>query len=126
MTFWRNRIPERRFNKEYQGGFGAPECWKCEIPVEAADEGEAHYKVTQKWIDAIRKGDSSLLVADGREGIRSLELSNATLLSEWTGDWVELPIDGDLYYSMLEEKIKTSTCKKDTTAARVLDVKDSF
>jgi len=126
LTFWRNRIPERRFNKEYQGGFGAPECWKCEIPVAAADEGGAHYRVTQKWIDAIRKGDSSLLVADGREGIRSLELSNAMLLSEWTGDWVELPIDGDLYYSMLEEKIKTSTCKKDTSAAKVLDVQDSF
>ena len=33
LTFWRLRQSEREFNREYQGGFGEPECWKIDIPV---------------------------------------------------------------------------------------------
>ena len=52
------------------------------------------------------------LVADGAEGINGLTISNAAFLSSWLGEEVTLPIDEDLYYEKLQEKIKNSTHKK--------------
>lgn len=124
LTFWRNRVPERRFNREYTGGFGQPENWKCEIPFGRG--GGGHQEITQRWIQAIRNNDGSLMVADGREGIRSLMLSNAMLLSAWTDNWVDLPVDEDLFHDMLREKVKTSTFKKDTSATKTMDVDGTF
>jgi predicted dehydrogenase len=124
LTFWRNRVPERQFNAEFTKGFGAPEVWKCDIPTDEA--GGQHAEITAAWIKAVLAGDSSLLIADGREGVNSLELSNAMLLSAWTDAWVDLPIDAEQYHNMLQERIDASTYVKDTSASKVLDVEDSF
>ena len=124
LTFWRNRVPERQFNAEFTGGFGAPEVWECDIPT--GEAGGEHSEVTAAWIKAIGAGDSSLLIADGREGVNSLELSNAMLLSAWTDAWVGLPIDAEQYHKMLQERIDTSTYVKDTSKTKVMDVEDSF
>jgi hypothetical protein len=35
-------------------------------------------------------------------------LSNAMLLSTWLDDWVDLPIDEELYYSYLQKQIAAS------------------
>ncbi|MDB5052458.1 MAG: oxidoreductase [Bacilli bacterium] len=107
LTFWRLRIPEPEFNQAFKGGFGQPECWKCEIPVEGKELG--HKGITQNWVDAIVKGTT--LLAPGEEGIRGLMLSNAMLLSTWTDNWVNLPIDEDLFYEHLQQKIKNSRKK---------------
>ena len=53
ITFWRNRVSEREFNKTFEGRFGNPECWKCEIPVDS--EGEEHKGVTNNFVEAILK-----------------------------------------------------------------------
>ena len=53
------------------------------------------------------------LVADGREGIRGLMLSNAMHLSAWIGEMVTLPIDEKKFYDLLMEKCKTSRHKED-------------
>jgi hypothetical protein len=55
------------------------------------------------------------LVADGREGINALLISNAMHLSAWTGREVELPFDEELFKSLLDEKIKTSKRKENIT-----------
>ena len=44
IVFHRLRIPERQFNREFKGGFGSPECWKCEIPV-APGHGGQHKEI---------------------------------------------------------------------------------
>lgn len=108
LTFWRLRESEREFNARYKGGFGEPECWKCEIPINGKPSW--HPGITRNFVEAIQKGTP--LIAPGEEGIKSLSISNAMLLSTWTDDWVELPIDEDLYYQMLSERIKNSTLKK--------------
>jgi predicted dehydrogenase len=119
LTFWRLRVPEPQFNREYKGGFGSPECWKCEIPVKG-DRSEGHMKITQNWVDAIVKGTK--LLAPGEEGIKGLTLANAMHLSTWTDNWVNLPIDEDLYYDKLQERIRESKSTKDVNAGRTLDV----
>jgi predicted dehydrogenase len=108
LTFWRLEVSERQFNREYKGGFGEPECWKCEIPVHGT--ASQHAGIIGDWVKAIQTG--SALLAPGVEGINGLEISNAMHLSAWTDGWVELPVDADLFYDKLQEKIAASTFKK--------------
>ncbi|WP_077623006.1 Gfo/Idh/MocA family protein [Sediminibacillus massiliensis] len=109
MDFWRLRVPEPEFNREFKGGFGAPECWKVEVPITGTET--AHRGITQNFVDAILNGTP--LLAPGVEGIKGLTLSNSMQLSTWIDDWVELPLDEELYYKHLQEKISTSTVKKE-------------
>ncbi len=59
------------------------------------------------------------MVADGREGIKSLTLSNAMYLSSWLDRDIVLPVDEDLFYEELKKRIATS--KHKTTKAVYTD-----
>jgi predicted dehydrogenase len=122
LTFWRNRISERVFNEEYTGGFGQPECWKCEVPI--GGENLQHLGILRDWTNAILKGTK--LLAPGEEGIRGLMISNAMHLSDWTDNWVELPIDEDLFYDKLQERVNSSTFKKEVGSNKTMDVQGTF
>jgi predicted dehydrogenase len=122
MTFWRLRVSEPEFNATFTGNFGQPECWKCEIPV--AGEGPGHMGITQNFVNAILKGTP--LVAPGEEGIHGLTLSNAMHLSTWTDNWVNLPIDEELYYNLLQEKIKNSTFQKPEATNTIAKLSGTF
>lgn len=119
LTFWRLRVPEPEFNANFEEGFGAPECWKCEIPVESGG-GEQHKGILRNFTRAILHDEP--LLAPGEEGIRGLTLSNAMYLSTWTDNWVELPIDEEKFHEMLTEKINNSTFQKEATGGKALDV----
>ena len=121
LTFWRLRVPERQFNAEHTGGFGSPECWKCDIPIRG--EETAHRGITENWIQAILKGTP--LLAPGVEGINGLQLSNAMHLSAWTDSWVNIPVDEELFYEKLQARIANSTYKK-YTGSKTLEVKGTF
>lgn len=109
LTFWRLTVPEPEFNKQFKGGFGQPECWKCEIPIHGSNPD--HKGITQNWVNAILFNEP--LIAPGEEGIKGLMLSNAMLLSTWTDGWVDLPIDEELFYKHLQEKIASSAYQKE-------------
>jgi len=117
LTFWRLRVSEREFNREYKGGFGSPECWKCEIPT--SGDNSQHIGIMKNWVNAILHGTK--LIAPGIEGINGLTISNAMHLSAWTDSWVELPLDEDLFYEKLKERIDNSTYKKNVSEV-TLDV----
>ena len=122
ITFWRNRTPADVFNREWKGGFGSPETWKCEIPFRAG--GEEHRGITRDWIRAILEG--SPLIAPGIEGIRGVELANAMLLSAWQDDWVDIPVDETLYYEKLQEQVQSSTVRKADSSGTTLSVEGTF
>ncbi|WP_338543325.1 Gfo/Idh/MocA family protein [Paenibacillus tundrae] len=109
LTFWRLRESEPEFNQRFTGGFGQPECWKCDVPITGVESG--HPGLIRNWVDAIRTG--APLIAPGEEGIHGLTLSNAMLLSTWTDHWVDLPMDEELFYEHLQERIAQSVMKKD-------------
>ncbi|WP_042202159.1 Gfo/Idh/MocA family protein [Paenibacillus camerounensis] len=119
LTFWRLRTPESEFNATYTGGFGQPECWKCEIPVDK-NNGGSHQGILRNFTNAILNDEP--LIAPGEEGIRGLTLSNAMYLSAWTDNWVELPIDAELFHEHLLKKVQASTFKKETSQGKALDV----
>ena len=121
LTFWRLRVAEREFNASYKGGFGQPECWRCEVPVPGVATN--HPGITRNFVEAIEDGKP--LLAPGEQGIRGLSLSNAMHLSTWLDDWVSLPIDEDLFYRKLQERVKTSKFKKKAGSGG-MDVGKSF
>jgi predicted dehydrogenase len=121
LTFWRLRESERKFNKEYTGGFGEPECWKCDVPIKGTTSG--HPGITRNFVDAILKGTK--LLAPGIEGINGLQISNAMHLSAWTDSWADIPVNEDLYYELLQERIKNSSYKK-SSDAKTLNVSGTF
>ena len=121
LTFWRLRTAASTFSREYKGGFGSPECWRCEVP--AGRDGEGHVGMTKAWIGAILNGKP--LLADGREGIRSVELANAMLLSAWTNDWVDIPVDEELFWTELQKRVETSSYKPDE-GGKAMDVDGTF
>ncbi|HOQ30444.1 MAG TPA: gfo/Idh/MocA family oxidoreductase, partial [Armatimonadota bacterium] len=116
LTFWRTRSSVQKYIYEAQGGFQKPETWQIEIP---AGGGEGHKGITKNWIQAITSG--APLLARGEEGINGVQLANAMLLSTWTDDWVEIPVDEELFLARLKEKIETSTVQKSSGSALNFD-----
>jgi len=110
LTFWRNRENERDFNARVKVHFGAPECWKCEIPVKPGPEN-SHAYILQNFCEAVRTG--SPLLAPGIEGIRGLTIANAMYMSAWTDTTVDVAtMDEDLYYEMLQKRVAESKLVK--------------
>lgn len=119
ITFFRNRIDEREFNRTWKGGFGNPEVWKCEVPTDG--KNEAHVGIFKNFVSAVENGTP--LLAPGEEGIKGLTISNAIHMSAWKDDWVELDkLDEDEFYNMLQDKIKNSTFKKQAVEDKILGV----
>lgn len=106
MMFYRNRVGEREYNRTTKEGFGKPECWIIEVPVEKPVGPVGHSGILTNFTNAILDGEQ--LIAPGEEGIKGLMISNAIHLSSWLDEWVELPLDENLYYEKLQEKINES------------------
>ncbi len=120
ITFWRTRESTADFLRDWPNGFGSPEVWKCEIP--SGGGGEEHKGITRNWVQSIITG--SKLLADGREGIQGVELSNAMMLSTWTDDWVNIPVNEKQFYDALQERVAKSQVKVD--GGKVMNVEGSF
>ena len=110
---------EREYNATYTGGFGEPECRTIEVPIKS--ENGNHAVIVQNWVDAIHNGTP--LISPGEDGVKALDISNAIYLSSWLNETVELPVDAELYYEKLQEKINTSTFEKKNVTNVTLDVK---
>ena len=97
------------FTKNAQEGFGSIEYDTYEAELDG--KNDQHIEVMNKFAAAILRGEP--LTASGQEGINGLTISNAAFLSSWLGKEVSLPLDEDLFYNLLQEKIKNSTFKKE-------------
>ncbi|MBP3541663.1 MAG: Gfo/Idh/MocA family oxidoreductase [Clostridia bacterium] len=84
-----------------------------EVPVETDGENPQHVGVINAWGGAILRGEK--LVADGREGINGLTLSNAMHLSHFLDKKVTLPLDEELYHQELMKRVATSRRKTNVT-----------
>ena len=121
LTYWKNEVDERIFNKEYQGGFGDPKYTVTE--VETDGKNPQHAGILRNFTNAIL-GTEPLFV-DGTEGINGVEIMDAMLMSTWLGKMVDLPIDDDLYLKLLNEHIATSV-KKENVHERIFDTHNTY
>jgi predicted dehydrogenase len=108
IHFQRNRQPMSQFCMEAEAAFAMPESWSIEIPVD--NVGGQHVEILQNFTNAILKGEE--LLSPAEQGIHSVELANAILLSAWKDQTIELPMVAAEYESILIEKGETSTFKK--------------
>ncbi|MGN0801664.1 MAG: Gfo/Idh/MocA family protein [Candidatus Faecivicinus sp.] len=114
-------MPEPEFTKINTIPFGT--IGAREVPVETDGKNEQHVGVLNAWAGAILRGTP--LVADGREGINGLTLSNAMHLSAFTGQKVTIPFDEDLYYRELMKRVATSR-RKAPAKTVFADTKDTY
>ncbi len=109
VTLHTNSTPTPEFTRTATSGFTRPECIKTVLEVDG--DRPDHQAVTRNFIDAILNGTP--LLAPGEEGIKSLELSNAMLMSGLTGKPVDLPTDHAAYDALIRSLAAQSTFRKE-------------
>ncbi len=101
LRFTRNEVPAPEFARTTKEIFAAPPTWEVSIPVTAG--GGQHIEILQNFTAAIR--DGAPLIAPAAEGLWSVELANAMLLSTWQDRTIQLPVDGQVFQRELEQRI---------------------
>jgi predicted dehydrogenase len=107
-----------KVNKEL---FAGPSCET--IHVETDGKNPQHEGVREAFAAAILRNEP--MIADGREGINGLTISNAMHLSAWTNKTIELPLDENLFYELLMERVKTSR-RKENVVSVVADLSGTY
>ena len=124
LKMWKNEMPESEFTKVNKVAFASPKA--TIVDVETDGENLQHVGVFNKFAAAVLRGEP--LVADGREGINGLSISNAMHLSAWQNREVSLPLsaeDEKAFYDELMERVKTSR-RKENVVASVADTSSSY
>ena len=120
LMFDKLKENEREFCKTSQNGFAKPEMEHIEIETDGSNE--QHVGVFKAFTDHILNGGP--LIAEGREGINGLTLSNAMYLSSWLDKTVDIPFDEDLFLLELNKRRKLSKKKEDKGI--VFDTKGTY
>ena len=89
------------------------------------DLPRGHSVVAGKFINSILNEKEDLF-AHGAEGVNSVMLANAIMLSSFKNERVTLPIDADEYEDKLNELVKNSKFKKVVDESTDVDMDSSF
>ena len=108
LTLTRNEIPMTEFSRTTKESFSRPPVWDVTIPV--VQTGEQHNGILKNFTKAILDGEK--LLAPAAEGIHSVELGNAILMSSMLGETVEVPFAAAKYEKLLKGLIAGSRFKK--------------
>ena len=108
ILFRRTRKAVQEFSRVTPELFPAMETWDIDVPIHGPPGG--HKLVLQNFVDHVLKDQP--LYAHGTEGIRSLEIGNAMLMSGITRKPVELPISGEAYDTFLADITRKYKGKK--------------
>ncbi|MEG2699983.1 MAG: gfo/Idh/MocA family oxidoreductase, partial [Hungatella sp.] len=102
LTLDENVMETTEFDRINTHVYASLEHHLREIPLPA--EGDPYQILFQNFSNHIRLGEP--LIAPGEEGLKCLEMANGGYLSAWLQKTLPLPIDDDLYVSMLKQKIE--------------------
>jgi predicted dehydrogenase len=108
ITFTRNETPMTEFSRTTKAGFAQPDTW--DVSLSAANHGGQHNEILANFTAAIL--DGAPLLSPAAEGIYSIELANAMLLSAWTDETIALPLNSARYAKLLAQKAAASARKK--------------
>jgi predicted dehydrogenase len=107
----RLEMSESEFSKINKEPYAYPH-YTTEV-VQTDGKNEQHIGVLNSFAGAILRDEP--LVADGREGINSLMISNAMHLSAWTNREVDIPFDENEHLSLFEQRVISSRKKENTS-----------
>jgi len=122
ITLVRNEVDASKFCRTSKASFGTPGMRRETIAVEG--HGGQHNEILKNFTDAIL--DGARLIAPAKEGIHSVELANAILLSSLENKTIALPMNANAYKKKLDSLIKNSRFKKKTRKSVVVDFSKSF
>jgi predicted dehydrogenase len=118
----RNAVPMSEFSRATRESFARPDT--IDSVIAASDRGGQHLEILRNFVAAIL--DGAPLIAPAAEGLRSVELANAMLLSAWRDETVELPLDARRYARLLRQRIRQSRPKAAAPPPPVADLARSF
>ena len=117
-------MPEPEFSKTNKVAFASPKVETITVDCTGSGyENLQHVGILNKFAGAILRGEE--LLADGREGIKGLTLSNAMHLSSWLGKPVDLPMDDALFKEELMKRVATSRRKTNVNSV-LADTSSSY
>jgi len=122
LLFYKNEVSDLEFCANASEGFGRPKT-EC-IEIETDGQNLQHIEVVNRFAGAILRGEA--LVANGREGINGLTLSNAMHLSAWLEKPVDVPFDEELYLAELNKRREASQIKADRDVTKLLYLQASW
>ena len=122
LTFTKNEVDAAEFCRTASTAFAKPAAQELVIPFK--DAVLPHAVLLENFVAAIL--DGTPLLAPGAEGIHSLELANAMVLSSLQGETIELPLDSAVWEAKLNELIANSRQTERTVWAVSGDVAGSF
>jgi predicted dehydrogenase len=123
LMFYRNRYSMFDQIKNSSSGYQTVENWPIEVPYRHHGQ-MGHRLMTENFVNAILRGEK--LIAPAEEGLHSLTLGNAIMLSSFLGRPVDLPLDAALYASKLQDLIEGSQFKKVIREREITDFNSSF
>ncbi len=123
ITVIRNLVPTSQFCKTSEKPFSCPE--NITETVTFKNGGEQHLGIFKNFVATI-KGEAEL-ISPAVEGINSVELANAMILSGQLEKTIALPMSAAAYEKNLKSLIRNSNArKKASTNAVVADMSSSF
>jgi len=112
----------REFSQSTREMFGMPAAATRDItPVR---DGNQHAAVLANFAAAIQ--DGAELIAPAAEGLHSLALANAMLLSTWENCRVALPLDSAHYQRALDARLATSRQRAKSQVTANIDMQASY
>lgn len=108
LFYTRNEVQMSEFSNTTTEGFSRPATWNVEIPI--VQKGEQHIGILKNFTNCILHGEK--LLSPAPEGIHSVELGNAILMSSLIGESVDVPLSGAKFEKILKKLIATSRFKK--------------
>jgi len=110
------------FNKQTSDMFGMPESHTRQIEIN--ESVNQHAVVLSNFIQAILHDEP--LIATAKDGLASMDIANAMLLSSWQNQSVTLPLNRQLYQQHLDAKIASSSLRKKSSRKANIDMSSSY
>ncbi len=118
----RNEPGTVAYNGSTRDMFGQPETVTQDITPKGGVN--QHALVIQNFVNAVTSGED--LIAPAAEGLHSLSLANAILLSSWEGAAVEMPLDPVHYEHALAHRLASSSLREKADLEVNVDMDKSY
>ncbi len=124
ITMWKNEMSMLKLIEVSQKSFDSIKSTSFNVDFACSDPVE-HGVVLDKFVRRCL-GEDIALIADGREGLNSVEIANGIMMSAFEGRPIEIATCGDAFEAKLKELIKTSKFVKTVNENVVTNMEDSF
>lgn len=122
LTLKLNDQSTRDFCSNTDEMFGMPNVSKEQLVIN--QQVNQHAVIMNNFIDAINL--DTALIAPAEEGLASLDIANAMLQSTWQQRAITLPMNRELYQTLLDEKAAASQLREKSKAEAKVDMSASY